>query len=89
MVPANEGKIMNQYVQQIYRDRCASAQEAADHIQQTLNAITLKWRRAADEGVLYSTTERRADIVALEKAKAEFQRVLESVYALEDAETNR
>jgi hypothetical protein len=82
------GKIVNQYIQQIYRERCEAAEATANRVQELTAAIVHKLRRMAKDGVLYSSAERKADSEALEEAQEQFRLVLESVYEIEDAEKN-
>lgn len=80
------GKTVNSYIQQVYKERCAAAEKAANRVQELTASIVAKWQKMAKEGALYSSGERKADSEALEEAQAQFRLVLESVYAIEDAE---
>ncbi len=77
---------MNTYVQQIYRERCQAAEDAAQRVRELHQAILDRWHRMAKEGVLYTRGERQADSDALEEATEQFKLILASVYEIEDAE---
>lgn len=77
---------MNAYLQQIYRDRCQAAENAAQRVQERHQAILDRWRRMANEGVLYTSTQRQVDSDALQEASEQFRLILASVYEIEDAE---
>lgn len=77
---------MNAYIQQIYKERCEAAENAASRVQDLTASIVNKWRMMAKESVLYSKGEREADSEALEEAQKQFSLILESVYKIEDAE---
>lgn len=75
---------MNQYIQQIYRERCEAAETAANRVRERHQAILNRWREMAQKGVLYAQAERQADSNALKEAEEQFRLVLSGVYELED-----
>lgn len=77
---------MNTYIQQVYRERCQAAEDAAQRVRERHQAILDRWQDMAKDGVLYTRAKRLADSEALKEASEQFTLILASVYELEDAE---
>lgn len=80
---------MNEFVKQIYDQRCAAAEYAANELQQASGTVFLKFQLMSKRGVLYPRAERKRDSDAVDAAQRALTAALNAVLQMEEDDQQR